>query len=58
MRLEPVISEKERVERAQAADPKPQPIWERTSPPANPDTDLRDFGRSQEKLELGPRPVS
>jgi hypothetical protein len=52
MRLEPVISEKERVERAEAADPKPQPIWERTSPPANPETDLRDLGRSQEKLEL------
>ncbi len=51
MRLEPVIRETGRVERAEAADPKPQPIWERTSPPANPDTDLRDLGRSQEKWE-------
>ena len=52
MRLDSVISEKERVERADAADPKPLPIWERTSPPGNPDTDLRDFARSREKLEL------
>jgi hypothetical protein len=52
MRLEPVISEKERVERAEAADPAPPPVWERTRPPGNPDTDLRDFGRSKEKLEL------
>jgi hypothetical protein len=52
MRLEPVISEKERVERAEAADPRPQPIWERTTPPGNPATDLRDFARSQEKLDL------
>ena len=52
MQLEPVISEKERVERAEAADPAPLPIWERTRPPGNPDTDLRDFGRSREKLEL------
>jgi hypothetical protein len=56
MRLEPVISEKERVERADAADadaaPAPLPIWERTQPPANPETDQDDLGRSREKLEL------
>jgi hypothetical protein len=55
MRLEPVISEKERVEQADAADAKhrdePVPVWENTRPRGNPEPDLDDVGRSRAKLE-------
>jgi hypothetical protein len=55
MRLEPVISEKERVERAPAAEPTrgpdPPPIWENTRPRGNPEPDMDDLARSQAKLE-------
>jgi hypothetical protein len=55
MRLEPVISEKERAERAHAAEPtrgpEPLPIWQNTRPRGNPEPDMDDLVRSRAKLE-------
>ena len=55
MRLEPVISEKERAEQVEAADAthreQPVPIWQNTKPRGNPEPNLDDVGRSRAKLE-------
>jgi hypothetical protein len=55
MRLEPVISEKDRAEQADAADATHRdehvPIWQNTKPRGNPEADLDDVGRSRAKLE-------
>ena len=55
MRLESVISEKDRAEQADAADATHRdetvPIWQNTKPRGNPEPDMDDVGRSRAKLE-------
>jgi hypothetical protein len=55
MRLDPVISESERVEPAEDADAthrdEPVPVWQNTRPRGNPEPDPDDLERSHAKLE-------